>query len=167
MQKLEQMISVYHTAFIIFLVLTIVFLLISILLFFKLNIRDIYDMRTGRGARRKIQEMEEINARTGKLRTEVADALSHTEPEVQPLPQTKSEPLFETKHKVEYQEDSSITMEISHTEQEADAGDSETTLLNDETETTLLSEQKEGDRELPGTFKIEKEVLWIHTDEVL
>lgn len=210
MQKLEQMINIYHTAFIIFLVLTILFLLLSIFLFFKLNIREIYDMRTGRGARRKIQEMEEINERTGKLRDEVVQK-NYDEPEYDIMPQSKSEPLQEIKHKVTYQdggraaasvdrspvvegvsgmEDTSLLNDESATTLLSD--ESATTLLSDDSQTPLLSGESEtavlGNHELTeteessqlesglvseekeekvGTFNIEKEIMLIHTDEIL
>ncbi len=218
MQKLEQMINIYHTAFIIFLVLTILFLIISIFLFFKLNIREIYDMRTGRGARRKIQEMEEINERTGKLREDVAPKNYDTS-EYDIMPQSKSEPLQEIKHNVTYQDGGNKTSPVENhpaVEADADAGmenttllndesattllndDSQTTLLSDDSQTTLLSseiketkeisnetrelsqteettqleagaagEEKEEKTEKPGRFHIEKDVMLIHTDEVL
>ncbi len=216
MQKLEQMINIYHTAFIIFLVLTILFLIISIFLFFKLNIREIYDMRTGRGARRKIQEMEEINERTGKLREDVAQKNYDTS-EYDIMPQSKSEPLQEIKHNVTYQDGGNKTSPVeNHPAVEADAGmenttllndesattllndDSQTTLLSDDSQTTLLSseiketkeisnetsdisqteettqleagaadEEKEEKTEKPGRFHIEKDVMLIHTDEIL
>lgn len=210
MQKLEQMINIYHTAFIIFLVLTILFLLLSIFLFFKLNIREIYDMRTGRGARRKIQEMEEINERTGKLRDEVVQK-NYDEPEYDIMSQSKSEPLQEIKHKVTYQdggraaasvdrspvvegvsgmEDTSLLNDESATTLLSD--ESATTLLSDDSQTPLLSGESEtavlGNHELTeteesnqlesglvseekeekvGTFNIEKEIMLIHTDEIL
>lgn len=206
MQKLEQMINIYHTAFIIFLVLTILFLIISIFLFFKLNIREIYDMRTGRGARRKIQEMEEINERTGKLREDVAPKNYDTS-EYDIMPQSKSEPLQEIKHNVTYQDGGNKTSPVeNHPAVEADAGMENTTLLNDESATTLLNddaqttllsddsqttllsseisnisqteettqleagaagEEKEEKIEKPGRFHIEKDVMLIHTDEIL
>ena len=219
MQKLEQMINIYHTAFIIFLVLTILFLLLSVFLFFKLNIREIYDLRTGRGARRKIQEMEEINERTGKLRDEVVQK-NYDAPEYDIMPQSKSEPLQEMKHKVTYQDggraaasvDRSPVVEVVSGMEETSllndesattllSDESATTLLSDESQTTLLSDDSQttllrgesetavlGNHELTeteessqlesgsvseekeekvGTFNIEKEIMLIHTDEIL
>ena len=59
MQELEQLIKIYHAAFIAFLVLAVVFFVTSVILFFKFNIRGIFDMKTGRGARKTIQKMKE------------------------------------------------------------------------------------------------------------
>ena len=74
MQETEQLISLYHTAIIVFLILTIVFALISVLIFFQFRIKDVYDFKTGRGQKRTIRQMEEENAKTGKLRQEYASA---------------------------------------------------------------------------------------------
>ena len=49
MQELERMINVYHTAYIVFLVLTIVLFCLTVFMFFKFDIRKIIDMKTGRG----------------------------------------------------------------------------------------------------------------------
>ncbi len=68
MQELERMISFYHTANLFFLILAFAFLGITVLLFFRFHIRQIFDMKTGRGERRSIRKMEELNAKTGKLR---------------------------------------------------------------------------------------------------
>lgn len=115
MQKLEQMINIYHTAFIIFLVLTILFLLLSVFLFFKLNIREIYDLRTGRGARRKIQEMEEINERTGKLREDVVYE-NYNMSNYDLMPQSKSEPLQEVRHTVTYQDQGNVGLSVKQSQ---------------------------------------------------
>ena len=72
MQAAEQTISLYHTLFLIFLVLTVIFALLSILLFFTFRIRQVFDFLTGRGEKRTIRQMEEENAKTGKLRQEYA-----------------------------------------------------------------------------------------------
>lgn len=74
MQETEQLISLYHTAFIVFLILTIVFALVSVLIFFQFRIKDVFDFKTGRGQKRTIRQMEEENAKTGKLRQEYASA---------------------------------------------------------------------------------------------
>lgn len=68
MQETEQLIALYHTGFIICLILTILFAVLSIFLFFKLKIRYVFDFLTGRGEKRTIKQMEEENAQTGKLR---------------------------------------------------------------------------------------------------
>ena len=63
-----EFINLYHTGFIVCLCLMILFIGISIILFFVFRIRDVFDFMTGRGQKRTIRMMEEANARTGKLR---------------------------------------------------------------------------------------------------
>lgn len=68
MEETQQLISLFHTGFIICLVLTILFAALSIFLFFFLRIRNVFDNMTGRAEKRTIRMMEEENAKTGKLR---------------------------------------------------------------------------------------------------
>ncbi len=76
MQQTEQLIAIFHTGFIICLVLTIFFAGLSIFIFFKFRIRNIFNFLTGREQKRTIRMMEEENAQTGKLRqdTYVSDS---------------------------------------------------------------------------------------------
>lgn len=154
MQELERMIKIYHTAFTICLILGIILLAISIFLFFKFDIRQIIDMKTGRGAKKTIQKMAEINARTGKLRQ---DMVSHTPLSLKPedritYPVTSAMPTIEP--------------------ETAPLGTTETEVLYQEPETTVLSENSTEMKErkkqkISGRFKIEKEIIWIHTKEML
>lgn len=193
MQELERMIKIYHTAFVICLVLGILFLIIAVFMFFKFDIKKIVDMRTGRGAKKTIQKMEEINARTGKLRQ---DMVPHTPLRLNPderitYPVTAANPTppgitpQRTAGQTESMQSSvsqqnvtsplANTMEAEgsgETELLSGAGNEETTILYQESETTVLSENMTQETQqrklkLPGAFKIEKEIIWIHTNEIL
>lgn len=160
MQELERMIKIYHTAFVICLVLGILFLLAAIFMFFKFDIKKIVDMRTGRGAKRTIQKMEEINARTGKLRQ---DMVPHTPLRLNP-DERITYPVTTANPTTPKPEADSRKMESG--------GNEETTMLYQESETTVLSENmtketQQRKSELPGAFKIEKEIIWVHTKEIL
>lgn len=168
MQELERMIKIYHIAFIVFLILTIVFLLLSIILFFRFNIRGIFDMRTGRGARRTIQKMQELNDQTGKLREDVVNyTVSRLAPEdriqLPPTEQKETEPLARPGD----HGDGSQETTLLH----GGDGSQETALLYQEAETTVLPENQDVQQpvkmDLPGAFKIEKELMWINTKEIL
>lgn len=163
MQELERMISIYHTAFVVSLVLAILFFAVSVVLFFRFDIRKIFDMRTGRAEKRTIREMEELNAQTGKLRPDM-------------------KPYTSNKLKIEDRITYPITTEIQGTrpererrpepEKRIDTGSEETELLSSNVETTVLAgAPPQGEplvkRELPGQFEIVKEILWIHTKEEL
>lgn len=179
MQELERMISIYHIAFIVFLILTIVFLVTSVILFFRFNIRGIFDMRTGRGARRTIQKMEELNAQTGKLRQEVITntpiSLSPQERISAPVTEKRTGNTFgQAASTGNVQVRSPAEAEgAQETELLNDFGAQETTLLHDFNETTVLSSELIQDTpqpeklKLPGAFRIEKEIMWIHTEEKL
>lgn len=67
MQGTEQVINLYHIGFLVCLCLAAVFAILSVVLFFKFDIRGVFDFRTGRGKRRSIKKMEEENSRTGRL----------------------------------------------------------------------------------------------------
>lgn len=78
-----EFINLYHTGFIVCLCLMILFIGISIILFFVFRIRDVFDFMTGRGQKRTIRMMEEANARTGKLRE---DYIPNTSSDLQRTP---------------------------------------------------------------------------------
>ncbi len=60
-------IEIYHNGFSICLAFSILFFVISVILFFAFDIKGIFDMKTGRAEKQKIREMEEENALTGRL----------------------------------------------------------------------------------------------------
>ncbi len=62
------LISVLNVAFIICLAMTILFFVISVVLFFMFDIRTIYMIRSGRAQAKTVKEMQEINSSTGRLR---------------------------------------------------------------------------------------------------
>ncbi|MBQ6181467.1 MAG: hypothetical protein IJK31_07240 [Ruminococcus sp.] len=65
----EKLIGLYHNGFIICIAFAILFFIISVILFFVFHIKDIFDIKTGRAQKRKIDEMEKENALTGRLIT--------------------------------------------------------------------------------------------------
>ncbi len=163
MQELERMINIYHTAFLIFLILTVVFLVVSVFLFFWFDIRGIFDLRSGRGARKTIQKMQELNDQTGKLRQSPVTAtpvkLSGEERIAAPVTEKKGTPLYE--------ENAQQTELLSRQAGQKDAVCEvvgETTLLSPEQTQETPQPEK---RKLPGVFRIEKEILWVHTNEVI
>lgn len=133
MQGMEQAISLYHTGFLICLVLMILSLAVTVILFFKFDIRKVFDFRTGRGAKRTIQKLEEINAKTGKLRQQV-------------MMETPS--TLQAEERIIYPITTQTVPSASVPEEESP-------------ETEILSIQ------LPGAFQIKKDVMWIHTNEII
>lgn len=61
------LVEILNTGYIVCLVLTIIFFLLTILLFFVFDIRKIYMIRSGKAAKRDIKKLEEKNFKTGSL----------------------------------------------------------------------------------------------------
>lgn len=163
MQQIQQQINLYHTLFYVCLGICIFCFLLSVAFFFKFDIRNIFNARTGRSVRKTVQQMEEINARTSQLRRPSGKgntgALSRSgnlsasrkrstvrrenmSDIIQPPPAKETEPLREEMNATEvlsYQERFAMTPEKA---------------------------QEEVDESF-GMFRIEKCVLFIHTDEVV
>lgn len=219
MQELERTINICHTAFIVFLILAIVFLVVSLIFFFWFNIRGIYDMLTGRGERRTIQKMQELNDQTGKLREDILTntpvSLSPENRIVAPPVKEKCAGQTERVHRAREAGDSNAegsqetTLLGGEGMQETTVltgeGSQETTLLtgdgleenrasaavkensgyaagrgqSEESQTSygepavLLTGQIQDNPyparkiDLPGAFKIEKEIIWVHTEVML
>ena len=66
---MEQAANIFNIAFIAVLVMGIVFLIISVVLFFVFDIKTIYSIRSGRAEAKAIKEMSQANAQSGRLRT--------------------------------------------------------------------------------------------------
>lgn len=156
----EQIINIFHSGFIICLVLTILFAALSIFFFFRFKIRDVFNAITGRAQRKSVQQMEEENAKTGKLRQDYYSA--PTSSDLYTTPSGRIPPVMSAQQAAGGQADGAAyteqvyhsadpegrehTMQL-HTAQQAasDNGGSEaTTLLNSGSEeTTLLNSGSE------------------------
>ncbi len=68
MNQYQQSMDFFQTGYRVCFGIAIAALIIALILFFLFDIRTIFMIRTGRAQRRKVQEMEERNQRTGKLR---------------------------------------------------------------------------------------------------
>ena len=63
----EKLVGVFGTLSVVCFVLAAVFAILAVTMFFIFDIRNIFDMRTGRAQKRIITEMEKENALTGRL----------------------------------------------------------------------------------------------------
>lgn len=156
----EQIINILHIGFIICLVLTILFAALSVFFFFQFKIRDVFNAITGRAQRKSVQQMEEENAKTGKLRQDYYS--TPTSSDLYTTPSGRIPPVMSAQQAAGGQADGAAyteqvyhsadpegrehTMQL-HTAQQAasDNGGSEaTTLLNGGSEeTTLLNSGSE------------------------
>lgn len=71
MDNTEQLINIYHTGFIVCVVLFVIGVLLAVACFFLFDIRNIFMLRTGRAKQRTIEEMQARNQKTGKLSSDV------------------------------------------------------------------------------------------------
>lgn len=69
MSNVQETINLYHTGYQICLVCSIIFLILTIFLFFRFNIPKIISDKTGRALKKSMKDIEAKNARTGTLRT--------------------------------------------------------------------------------------------------
>lgn len=67
MQQIQQKIELFHSLSLMCMILFLVCLGLCIFFFFKFRIRDIFNARTGRSMKRKVRQMEERNAQTGRF----------------------------------------------------------------------------------------------------
>lgn len=68
MAEVEHMIQIYHTGKIVCFSVAAIFFVVSVALFFLFRIPSIFSARTGRGRKKAVRQMQEINAKTGRLR---------------------------------------------------------------------------------------------------
>ena len=156
----EQIINILHIGFIICLVLTILFAALSVFFFFQFKIRDVFNAITGRAQRKSVQQMEEENAKTGKLRQDYYS--TPTSSDLYTTPSGRIPPVMSAQQAAGGQADGAAyteqvyhsadpegrehTMQL-HTAQQAasDNGGSEaTTLLNSGSEETTLLNGRNG-----------------------
>ena len=67
MDNTEQLIAIYHTAFIVSALVMCIGLILAVAFFFLFDIKNIFMIRTGKAKQKSISEMQERNLQTGKL----------------------------------------------------------------------------------------------------
>lgn len=178
-------IGLYHNLFQGCLVIFLVCAGIAVVLFFVLDIRKVIGYLTGRTAKRQIEKLEEDNASSGRLRKKNHSSMQKVDKKMQQDMGVRGS-VTPGARKVENVVQQASGESVLQTEREIQ----ETALLNNgETETSLLesgnTEQmeeyspKQG-REEPNatsllrdekiqkrTFRIEREIMLIHAEEVI
>lgn len=172
MQQIQQQIDTFHTLFYVCLGLCIAFLILSVIFFFKFDIRNIFNTKTGRSVRKTVQSMEEKNARTGSLRRPAGRGYTGTLARSGGIGRTGGLSPSKRLGKVrnvdmnELIQPPSRPTEALGTEQQS-ASSMETQVLSPEDLASTLEQiQKEADQS-HGMFRIEKYIMLIHTDEVV
>ena len=172
MQQIQQQIDTFHTLFYVCLGLCIAFLILSVIFFFKFDIRNIFNTKTGRSVRKTVQSMEEKNTRTGSLRRPAGRGYTGTLARSGGIGRTGGLSPSKRLGKVrnvdmnELIQPPSRPTEALGTEQQS-ASSMETQVLSPEDLASTLEQiQKEADQS-HGMFRIEKYIMLIHTDEVV
>ena len=172
MQQIQQQIDTFHTLFYVCLGLCIAFLILSVIFFFKFDIRNIFNTKTGRSVRKTVQSMEEKNARTGSLRRPAGRGYTGTLARSGGIGRTGGLSPSKRLGKVRNVDMNDLIQPPSRptealgTEQQS-ASSMETQVLSPEDLASTLEQiQKEADQS-HGMFRIEKYIMLIHTYEVV
>lgn len=137
MQEVQRLISLYHTGYQVCLGIAAAAFVLTVFLFFKFRIPTLFAAKTGIAKRRTIREIEENNAKTGRLRTplELGDA--------------------------EVRRGVSITQE-----EKKRITDSLSVRMNGKSR-KLGTQKHAEIKDYPIRFVIEKEIILTHSDEIL
>lgn len=170
MQQIQQQINMFHILFYVCLGLCIVFLILSVIFFFKFDIRNIFNAKTGRSVRKTVQSMEEKNARTGSLRRAAGRGYTGTLARSGGIGKSGSlSKRFGKVRKADMNEliqPPSRPTEALQTEQKNTSSMETQVLSPEDLVPTLEQIQKEADQSY-GMFRIEKYTMLIHTDEMV
>lgn len=186
MEDIAQKIELYHNLFLGSLVLCILCIIIAAVVFFLLDIRSTLGYLTGRRAKKQIQKLKESNAASGRLIPRERTGMQYVAQEM------KQDMGVNTMAAPGAREVDNVIQQASQTTvlNNEEDGASATTVLNSgsgggESETTLLKEngghqagdsreEKEDTSTVQlqeevhiGTFRLEREIILIHTDEVI
>ena len=170
MQQIQQQINMFHTLFYVCLGLCIVFLILSVIFFFKFDIRNIFNARTGLSLRKTVQSMEEKNARTGSLRRAAGRGYTGTLARSGGIGKSGSlSKRFGKVRKADMNEliqPPSRPTEALQTEQKNTSSMETQVLSPEDLVPTLEQIQKEADQS-HGMFRFEKYTMVLHTDELV
>lgn len=195
MEEAASKIELFHNLYLICLVGALICLVLAVVLFFVLHIRDVLGYLTGRQRRKSVKEMEAANALSGRLMRENS-SMQHVAQEMKEDMGVRQTPTPGVR-KVD-----SVVQNAPPNPAQAAAQQSpaqETELLRqpmqadsppaagaaEANETTLLGQPEHGTAAPPengqtamlgggsqaaqpiGLFAIEREIIYIHTDEVI
>ena len=139
MEQIQQQISLFHTLFYVCLGICIFCLILSIIFFFKFDIVNIFNARTGGSVKKTVQQVEEMNARMEDI--------------IQPPPASPTAPL-------------SPSMSGGSAGATEVLGTGATEVLNQSGPVITKEMVQEEVDESHGMFRIEKYEMYIHTNEM-
>lgn len=167
MENVKDVLSVFETCLHVCLAFTILFFVISVVLFFLFDIKTIFSIKTGRAKKKTVREMQAANNKTGRLRVDGKTMTAKLDKTVKK--KEKTQPVIVTP--TAQNEVASAPTEVLM--QEPDAAD----YSEDVAPTTQLSsadtDNKTGssiirpENIVDTKFSVTKKVILIHTDEVI
>lgn len=168
--------SFANTAFIICLVLGFVCLALAVLFFFLFDIPRVYLLRTGKGARKTIKKMEEINAQTGRLRRVNEEyMLSEDAPLTGEIGHTPSHDIGASAQRSEenattvlgQRADENATTVLGKQIETTVLSNSETTVLNSGMVDSAATNAYSYQRKTTGKFDVVTSIVMTHSDEII
>ncbi len=165
-------ISTLSTCFWVCLSFTVLFFVISVILFFLFDIKTIFNIKTGRAQAKTVKEMKAANEKTGRLRVDgktQTSKLSEEEKNVARAPAVSAPPKTQEQNQP-YNTGSEDTEVLPQNGFQTNQN-----RTSDFAETTVLSENMTGDlgrNDIIQTtdninFKVVKKIISICTDEVI
>lgn len=149
MEEIQRTIEMWHIVYLTCLGLALICFVITVILFFKFKMKDVFNHVTGRGEKKTIAKMEEENALTGRLRNKAKKHYSvKNNDQLEPI-YTPSGSLTKTGN--------TVTLELNQPQKE-------TQLLQEDQTAEVTTTIDLGDQK-NGRFTIVKSVMLIHTDE--
>ena len=176
----SSLINIFDTCFKVCFAFTVLFLIISVILFFLFDIKAIFSIRTGRAKKKTVKEMQVANSKTGRLRVDGKTLTSKLSKEQKE--KTRAPIITPPQPRVDSSSSPTELLQDSNDKPtEVLQGDSaQTEVLSNNTDegaTSVLSEfdtaelrqhdktLEEAIREI--SFTISKKIMYIHTDEVI
>lgn len=190
MEAITQRIALYHHLFLGCFIAAVICLVIAVTVFFLLDIREVIGYLSGSQRRKKVREMESASAQSGRLLKE-RSSMSYVAREMKQDMGVR-QPAMPGARKVEHvveeapaapMQENPAAPQTIEAETPTDilkepSGEMETSLLKAETAQTQerppVEEREDGSTEVlgepttrKGLFRIEREILLIHTEEVM
>lgn len=185
MSEITEKITLFHNLFLVCLVLCILCAVIAVVVFFVLDIRGVLGYLTGRRAKKQIQALQESNAASGRLMPRERTNMQYVAQEMKEDMGVRGAAVPGARKVENVVQPVEASPQMNSQEQQMDS----TTLLSNtsaEQNTTVLSAYRDEQSVIVqesvedgstamlkssqmqvGSFAIEKEIIMIHTDEVI
>ena len=182
----EKIISLYHNLFLVCLILALVFFALAVILFFVLDIRTVWALKSGRHRKKAIKKLEESTALSGRLKQKERTNMQYVAQEMKDdmgVRQKARPGIRKVEHAVEAAAPITAEMPAPQTTSEVPTSE-DTAVLSNDSGTEVLQENmmvqsvteiaedvstgamKNGDV-VVGKFVIVKDLMMIHTEEVI